>query len=180
MDVCALSGIYNGWRITTKSLNYLAPPHILRHLITLIAMPHSHDVVVPNAIRGVEEIVTTHTKSKRGRVCIEEKVVPVVPSRQKSFGQSSKAKKGASSQIQPDCDHGSEETAQTPDEAYDAYSTECLEEQEYDLPEPLVDGNLPQTSVSPLPSLDVWQMPTYCRLLWSNGFSFGTATSGFC
>jgi hypothetical protein len=180
MDVCALSRIYNWWRITTKSLNYRAPPHFLRQLITLITMPRSHDVIVPNAIRGVEETVTTHTKYKHGCVHIKEKVVPVVPSRQKSSRQSSKAKKGASSQIQPDGDHGSEETAQTPDEAYDAYSTECLEEQEYDLLEQLVDGNLPQTSVIPLPSPDVWQMLTYCRLPWSNGLSFRTATSGFC
>jgi hypothetical protein len=55
-------------------------------------MPRSRDIIVPNAVKGIEEVVITHTKTKRGTIRTKEKIVPVVLP--KRSGQSSKSRQG--------------------------------------------------------------------------------------
>jgi hypothetical protein len=41
-------------------------------------MPQCWDVIVPDALKGIKEVVVTHTKSKWGTIRTKERVVPTV------------------------------------------------------------------------------------------------------
>ncbi|KAN0138105.1 hypothetical protein V8E53_003994 [Lactarius tabidus] len=81
-----------------KMLNwfsYLQFIYTVSILTTVHSMPWCRDVIVPNALKGIEEVVVTHTKTKHGTICTKEKIVPVVLPKQKHPGQSSKIRTGA-------------------------------------------------------------------------------------
>lgn len=56
-------------------------------------MPRTRDEIIPNAIRGIQEVVVTHTKTKQGTVRSTEKIVPIVVPREEHLGRSSNSKK---------------------------------------------------------------------------------------
>src|ERR1700691_3372884 len=56
-------------------------------------MPRARDIIVPDAVMGIEEVVIKHTKTKMGTVRTTEKVVPVLRPQKESSGQSSRSKK---------------------------------------------------------------------------------------
>ena len=60
-------------------------------------MVQSRDIVILNAVRGIVEVVATHTMTKDGTVQSSDKVVPVVILKQTHSGQPSKAKKNKGS-----------------------------------------------------------------------------------
>jgi hypothetical protein len=66
-------------------------------------MPRARDVIVSDAMRGIEEVVIKHTKTKRGTVWTTETVVPVLhPPKEKLRQSSQLKKKGKQPQIWPD------------------------------------------------------------------------------
>ncbi|KAF8258234.1 hypothetical protein EI94DRAFT_1815792 [Lactarius quietus] len=55
-------------------------------------MPRAQDVIVPNTVLGIEEVVVTHTRTARGSTRTKEKIVPVVlPSAAAAMSKSKKA-----------------------------------------------------------------------------------------
>ena len=109
-------------------------------LILLQTMPRSRDVVVPKAVRGIEEVVITHTKTKRGTVRTKEKVVPVVLPKPDGSGQSSKLRKQVPLQkvSGPGIDDHSTDNVQT---------DQWPNEQGYDDLGPAVEDSPPQATV---------------------------------
>ena len=69
-------------------------------------MVRSQDIVVLNAVRGIVEVVATHTMTKDGTVQSSDKVVPVVILKQTHSGQPSKTKKnkGSKANAQVQCE----------------------------------------------------------------------------
>ena len=58
-------------------------------------MVRCRDVIVPNTVRGVEEVVAKHTITKDGSVRSSDTIIPVVVTKSKTSGQSSKKKANA-------------------------------------------------------------------------------------
>jgi len=69
------------------------PLRLFFTLTTVSTMPRARDIIVPDALVGIEEVVIKHTKTKRGTIRTTEKVVPVLHSRKEPSGQSSRLKK---------------------------------------------------------------------------------------
>jgi hypothetical protein len=107
-------------------------------------MPRTRDVIVPNAVKGIEEVVIKRTNTKRGTVT-SQKVVPVVlPTIQK--GESSKMKKKDSElQDQSSKDNQSEMAIHT--DAIDDTQAQLFGEHEYDFPEHVAEEHHPQVTV---------------------------------
>lgn len=61
------------------------------------------DVIVPVAVKGIEEVVIKHTRTKRGTIRTTETIIPIVrPPKEKKAGQTSRSrKKGNQAQSQP-------------------------------------------------------------------------------
>ena len=59
----------------------------------ICSMPRTRDVIVPDAVNGVVEVVTRHTRTKRGTIRTTEKVIPVLRPTKETSGESSKSKK---------------------------------------------------------------------------------------
>ena len=102
------------------------------------------DVIVPNAVRGVEEVVAIHTITKDGSVQSMDTIVPVVVLKSKTSGQSSKKKVNA----QPRAEK-SQPPAYVTDIIDNAKGDPYWDEQENTFPNlnPTVDGDQPQTTV---------------------------------
>ncbi|KAF8258434.1 hypothetical protein EI94DRAFT_1708005 [Lactarius quietus] len=56
-------------------------------------MPQSRDVIILVAVPGMDKVITTHTKTKTGRVRTKEKIIPLVLPKEKGSVQSSKSNK---------------------------------------------------------------------------------------
>ena len=121
-------------------------------------MPRMNPVAVPNAVRGIEEIVVTHTKTKSGTITSSEKTVPIVLTKGKKSGQSSKPKKRlpANPQLPTPEPEGNipEPEGNIPTEAPTEYApteyvgdTPFLGEQDYGLPDLIVESSRPQATV---------------------------------
>ena len=106
-------------------------------------MPRTRDVIVPNAVKGIEEVVVKRTNTKRGTVT-SQKVVPVVlPTTQK--GESSKTKKGSELQDQSSKDNQSEMAVHI--DTADDTQAQLFSEHEYDFPEHVAEEHHPQVTV---------------------------------
>ncbi|KAF8262886.1 hypothetical protein EI94DRAFT_1880812 [Lactarius quietus] len=112
----------------------------------------ARDVIVPNAVPSIEEVVVKHTRTKTGRTRMTEKVVPVILP---SLAASSKSKKGSRDKTQAIV-QGSEMAIPTQDPTEHTEEHEYPHEQEYGGPEFTTQGSQPQA-----------------RLQWSNGSNFG-------
>lgn len=96
-------------------------------------MPRARDTIVPVAVKGIEEVISRHTKTKRGTIRTTEKVVPVVRAPKVTSGQSSQPiKKGKLLERRPDEGQGSDAPIHVID---DTQTHIYSEEQEYDLPD---------------------------------------------
>jgi len=94
-------------------------------------MRRGRDVIVPDIVDGIEEVVIKHTKTRQGTIRTTEKVVPVLRPRKEHSGKSSKSKKkGKQPQREPEDAEGSGRPVPTPD---DIQVHPYLEEQGYDL-----------------------------------------------
>jgi hypothetical protein len=105
-------------------------------------MPRARDVIVPDAVKRIEEVVIRHTKTKRGTIRTTETVVPILRSPKKKSGPSARSKKkGTQPQMQPDDAEGSGRGIPT----VETYP--YIDEQEYDLPDAVPEGSQPQATV---------------------------------
>lgn len=129
-----------------KSPNLPSSKH-LPALIPVFQMPRTRDVIVPNAVQGIEEVVIKHTKTKRGTVRTTEKVVPVIRPPKKQSGQPSRSKKRPQPQSQPEEAEGSGGAIPTTTETDDAQTHQFMDEQEYDLPDVAAEDRQPQPTV---------------------------------
>lgn len=135
-------------------------------------MPRNRDEIVQDAVRGIHEVVITHTKSKQGTIRTKEKLVPVVlpkPKPERS-GQSSKSKKKSPPHIHSEDVQGQQEAIPS---TGGAEENPYLDDQELFLPEPGVEESQPRSTVC----LDSMNIDTYMliwhRPRWSNGCSSG-------
>lgn len=88
-------------------------------------MPRARDAIVPVAVKGIEEVVSMHTRTKRGTIRTTEKVIPIVrPPRENSRQPGRPIKKGKQPEIQTNHVEDSEGTIPIMDHT-----------QEYDLPD---------------------------------------------
>jgi hypothetical protein len=107
-------------------------------------MPRTRDVIVPDAVKGIDEVVIKHTKTKRGTVRTTEKVVPVVRPPKEKSGQSSRSKKREKQpQILPDEAEGSGGAIPIIDDT----QTHLYIDEQYDLPEAAPGDSQPQATV---------------------------------
>jgi hypothetical protein len=107
-------------------------------------MPRTRDVIVPDAVKGIEEVVIKHTKTKRGTVRTTETVVPVVRPPKEKSGQSSRSKKkGKQPQIQPDEAEGSGGALPIIDNT----QTHPYMDEQYDLPDAAPEDSQPHATV---------------------------------
>jgi hypothetical protein len=149
------------------------PPLPFTHIISsylLHTMPRCRDVIVPNAVKGIEEVVVTHTKTKRGTIRTKEKIVPVVLPMQERPGQTSKSKKNSPPQLNSSDTHVPEKVIPT---AHPAEDNPYLDDQEYLLPDPTTEESQQRATVRPDQHIII-DMLIFCRLRWSNGQSSGT------
>ena len=107
-------------------------------------MVRCRDVIVPNAVRGVEEVVAIHTITKDGSVRSKDTIVPVVVPKSKKSGQSSKRKANA----QPRAEE-SQPPAYVTDIIDNAKGDPYCDEQMNTFPNlnPAVEDDQPQTTV---------------------------------
>jgi hypothetical protein len=107
-------------------------------------MPRTHDVIVPNAVPGIEEVVIKHTKTKRGTVRTMEKVVPILQPPTKQSGHRSMSKKRPQPHSQPDEAEGSGGAIPmaAPDGAH-AFT----DDQEFELQDVATEDSQPQATV---------------------------------
>jgi len=117
-------------------------------------MPRTRDVIVPNAVKGIEDVIVTHTKTKRG-TRTREKVIPVVLPKPEGSGQSSKSKKGSPANSQPNTP-GSERAIPTEVPAEYVEDAQFPGEQDYGFPDPIAEPRRPQASVCALPNPHGW------------------------
>ena len=118
-------------------------------------MPWGRDVIVPDMVDGIEEVIIKHTKTKCGTVRTTEKVVPVLRPRMElpspSIQSSQSKKKGMQAQSEPQNTVGSGKPVQTLDNIQvHPYLDEQGYEQGYDLPDTAEDSQpqaTPQTTV---------------------------------
>jgi hypothetical protein len=108
-------------------------------------MPRTRDVIVPNAVKGIDEVVVKRTNTTRGTLT-SQKVVPVVlPTIQKGESSRMKKKKGSELQDQSSKDNQSEMAIHT-DTANDTQA-QFLGEHEYDFTEHVAEEHHPQVTV---------------------------------
>lgn len=102
-------------------------------------MPRARDMIVPDAVKGVDELVTRHTVTRMGTVRTTERIVPVLrPPVENKLSQSSRSrKKGRQLQRQPD--EGDRSGWATPIIG-DTQTHPYIDEQEYDLQDTLEDS----------------------------------------
>ena len=139
MQICVHSGIFNRTCGCTKF------PIVCTSFSdrSLHIMPRAWDVIVPNAVPGIEEVVVTHTRTKRGGTRTKEKVIPVVLS---SLAGSSKSKKGSKTRLPPTAqDSASDVTAQDPTEYPEEH--QFIDEQDHGILDPKAQPHQ-QSSVS--------------------------------
>ncbi|KAH8999650.1 hypothetical protein EDB86DRAFT_3075718 [Lactarius hatsudake] len=106
-------------------------------------MPRGRDVIVPDIVDGIEEVVIKHTKTKRGTIRTTEKVVPVVRPQKERPGQPSRSRKtGPKPQHHAETANTSETPVHTPE---DPHMYPYTDEQQYPLQDTTED-NLPQPS----------------------------------
>jgi hypothetical protein len=118
-------------------------------------MPRTRDEIVQNAVRGIHEVVVTHTKTKQGTIRTKEKLVPVVlPPKPERSGQSSKSKKKSPPHIQSEDVQGQQRTIPT---TGGAEENPYLDDHELFLPEPTVEESQPRSTVC----LDSMNIDTY-------------------
>ncbi|KAF8264207.1 hypothetical protein EI94DRAFT_1703402 [Lactarius quietus] len=105
-------------------------------------MPRARDVIIPNAVPGIEEVVVTHTRTAMGGTRTKEKIVPVIlPS--PPAAASSKSKKASRNKLHQ-ITQASERAipTQRPTECTDEH--EYLDEQEYGGPDQALQDSPPQ------------------------------------
>ncbi|KAF8262069.1 hypothetical protein EI94DRAFT_1705049 [Lactarius quietus] len=103
-------------------------------------MPWARDVIVPNAVPGIEEAVVKHTRTKMGRTRTTEKVVPVILP---SLAASSKSKKVSRDKVKPIVQE-SERAIPTQGLTEHAEEHEYPDEHEYGRPEFTTQDSQPQ------------------------------------
>ena len=148
------------------------------HIISpIFRMPRSGmlPMDVPNALKDVEEVVVTHTKTSRGTVT-RQKVVPIVLPTPEGSGQPSKSKKKSLSAPKRTTtrsdkgiptDHLTEFVEDTP----------FRDEQDYEVPDLIVEPSRPKASVGTISNPDSRAHQCSHRLRSINGLSFGMAIS---
>jgi hypothetical protein len=131
----------------TKTLNLPFSKHICSSHTCVYQMPRSRDMIIPDAVEGIEEVVIKHTKTKRGTIRTTEKVVPVLHPQKERSGESSrtKKKKGTQHEIQPDVSEGSGRPTPT---MGDKQIHQYVDNQDYDLLDGVEEDTRPQASVS--------------------------------
>lgn len=129
--------------------------HLLHTSITPHRMPRAQDIVVSNAVKGIAEVVVTHTKTRSGIVHTREKVIPVVLSGAEWLGQSSKAKKGSPSNPKPNLQgYSTAIPTEGPTEYTEAH--QFPEEHEYSAPDLTAEDCPPQVTVCTPSDLYEW------------------------
>ena len=126
------------------------------HTPILLRMTRMIPVKVPNALKGIEEVVVTHTKTKNGTIESKEKVVPIILTKGKRSGQSSKPKPKRSSPAnlqlhtpEPERDIPTEVSTQhIEDSQFPAeQDSQFPGDQDYGFPDPVVEPSRPQATV---------------------------------
>ena len=106
-------------------------------------MPRARDTIILNAVKGVQEVVIRHTRTKRGTIRTTETVIPIVRPPTDTSGQSSRSKKkGKQPQIPADDAQASGQAIPIID---DTQAIPHMDEQEYDFPDAA-----PENSRSPV------------------------------
>ena len=118
--------------------------HTYRLLILLLIMVPPRDVIIPNAIRGIQEVVVTHTRTNDGTVRTSEKIVPIVVPKPKHPRQTSKSKKKVQTQTRRDDSQGQAHTIGT---VGGAEGDHFIDDQECPGPEPTLEDGQPRTTV---------------------------------
>ena len=106
-------------------------------------MPRTQDEIIPNAIRGIQEVVVTHTKTKQGTVWSTEKIVPIVVLREEHSGQPSNSKKKAHLRPQEEYNIAANVAGITDNAAGDPY----MFDHDYPNPNPAVEESQAWTTV---------------------------------
>ena len=157
-------------------------PHLLytsiaRHPFLRMPQTGMQPVDIPNALNYFEEVVVMHTETARG-IVTRQKVVPVVLPTPEDSGQKSKSKKCS---LAPSQHSASQSTRTIPTEDTTEFVKDMpfLGEQEYKVPDPIIEPCVPKASVCAICSLLNRAHQFLHRILWSNGWSFGMGTS-FC
>lgn len=123
-------------------------PSLSAHLlISFLHFKMPRDVIVPKTVKGIEEVVIKHTKTKRGTIRTTEKVVPVSRPQKARSGESSRSKKGAQPPTEPE--RAGRSAPAGPDfTPGDTLTDPYMVEQEYDLPDSAEDSQPhPQATV---------------------------------
>jgi hypothetical protein len=140
-NVHIVFGIFNAQLAQNKS-PILPTYKLISSSYYRLQMPRTRDVIIPDAVKGIQEVVIKHTKTKRGTIRTTETVVPVLRPPKEKSGQSSRSKKkGKQPQIQPDDAEGSGGAIPIIDHAQNQLFTD---EQEYDPPDPAPEDSQPR------------------------------------
>ena len=139
--------------ISTPPPNYF---HTYSPLAISYPMVPCRDIIVPNAVRGIVEVVATHTMTNDGTVRSSDKVMPIVVPKQTHSGQSSRTQKNkagkANTRAQceevPGLAHA---MGIRGDANRDADVNPCLDDWDDPFPnlDPVVDESQPRNSVCP-------------------------------
>jgi hypothetical protein len=110
-------------------------------------MPRTRDVIVPNAVQGIEEVVITHTKTRRGTIRTTEKVVLILQAPTKQSKRPSRSKQRTKLQSQLDEAEGSGGVIPTTTEADGVQTHLFMDEHEYEPPDGAAEDSRPQATV---------------------------------
>jgi hypothetical protein len=105
-------------------------------------MPQCRDVIVPDALKGIKEVVVTHTKSKWGTIRTKERVVPTVLPKQEHSRRSLKSKNGAPPQP-GDASEGSQKAERAVPTSGGADNNPYLGDHNFLFPDPAPEDSLP-------------------------------------
>jgi hypothetical protein len=112
---------------------------------TVFQMPRARDIIVPVAVKGISEVVSKHTITKRGTIRTTEKIVPILrPSKGTTSGRSSrsrtKAQQPQNQQNEVDASEGAPPTFDN------AQPHPYVDEDLYEHPEATSEGPRPQAT----------------------------------
>jgi hypothetical protein len=117
-------------------------------------------VTVPDIVRGIDEVVTRHTQSKRGTIRTSERDVPVLHTPVEASGKPSRTTKKRGKQPHIPSDTIEELVNATP--MIDSLQTEPhMDGNDYDIPEPADDEGQQHTTVC------IWSISSDIHAEWA-------------
>ena len=108
-------------------------------------MPRARDIIVTETVKGIEEVVSKHIRTKRGTIRTTEKVIPVLRPTKETPAQSTRSKKkGKQPQHCSDVAEGSGGAIPVID---DVQTFPYMDEHDYGLPDTAPEDSRPRITV---------------------------------